>query len=39
MGVDIAHLIFEAFRNADDQIIDDGLHCPECGDVLAGAMV
>ena len=39
MGVDVAHLVFEAFCNADDQVVDEGFNCAEGGDVLAGTVV
>jgi hypothetical protein len=39
MGVHVAHLVLVAFRDADDQVVDDGLNGAERGDVLAAAVV
>lgn len=39
MGIDISHLILEALRNADDQVVDDGFDGSECCNVLAGTMM
>ena len=39
MGVDISHLVFETFRDADDEVVDEGADGAEGGDVLAGAVV
>ena len=39
MCVDVSHLVFEAFCNSDDQVVDKGLDGPEGGDVLASAVV
>ena len=39
MGVDIAHLVLEAFGDTNDEVVDDGLDCAESGHVLARAMV
>ena len=39
MCVDVSHLVLESFRNADNQIVDDGFDCAESGDIFAGTMV
>lgn len=39
MGIDISHLILEALRNADDQVVDDGFDGSESCNVLAGTMM
>ena len=39
MGVDVSHLVFEAFRDTDDHVVDEGLDGSESSDVLSGAMV
>jgi len=39
MGVDVSHLVLEAFCDTNDQVVDDGSHCAEGGDVLSGAVV
>ena len=39
MGVDVAHLVPEASRDADDQVVDDGLDGPKGGHILACAVV
>jgi hypothetical protein len=39
MGIDVSHLILEALRDADNQVVDQGSDCAESSDVLAGAMV
>lgn len=39
MGVDVSHLVLEAFRDTDDQVVDDGADGSEGSDVLADAMV
>lgn len=39
MGVDISHLILEALRNADNQVVDDGFDSSERSNILAGTMV
>ena len=39
MGIDISHLVLVAFRNADDQIVDEGLHGPQGCNVLSRAVV
>lgn len=39
MGVDVSHLVLEAFRDTDDQVVDDGADGSEGGDVLADTMV
>lgn len=35
MGVDVAHLVLEAFGDANDQVVDDGAYCAESSDILA----
>jgi hypothetical protein len=39
VGVDVAHLVLEALGDTDDQVVDEGAHCPEGGDGLAAAVV
>lgn len=39
MGVDVSHLVLEAFRDADDQVVDEGADGSEGGDGLADTMV
>lgn len=39
MSVDVAHLVLEAFGDADDQVVDDGPDGAEGSDGLALAMV
>lgn len=39
MGVDVSHLVLEPFRDADYEVVDDGLDCAEGSDVFTGAMV
>ncbi len=39
MSIDVSHLVLEALRYADDQVVDVGSDCSEGGDVLARAMV
>ena len=39
MRIDISHLVFEPFRNTEDEIVDDCLDCAEGSDVLTSAMV
>lgn len=39
MGVDVSHLVLEAFRDTDDQVVDEGADCSEGGDGLADTMV
>jgi len=39
MGIDESHLVLEALRDADNQVVDQGSDCAESSDVLAGAMV
>jgi len=39
MCVDVAHLVFESLRNADDQVVDEGADGAESCDVLPGAVV
>jgi hypothetical protein len=39
MGVDVAHLVLEAFGDADDQVVDEGADGAEGGDILSVAVV
>jgi hypothetical protein len=39
MGIDVSHLVLEALRDADNQVVDQGSDSAESSDVLAGAMV
>ncbi len=39
MGVDVAHLVLEALRHSDYQVVDERADCAERGDVLARAVV
>lgn len=39
MGVDISHLILEALRNTDNQVVDYGFDGSECCNILAGTMM
>jgi hypothetical protein len=39
MGVDVSHLVLEAFRDTDDQVVDDRADCSEGGDILTDTMV
>lgn len=39
MCVDISHLILEALRDADYQVVDEGLDCAKCSYTLASAVV
>lgn len=39
MCVDVSHLIFETFRDSNDEVVDEGFDCAECGDVFASAVV
>jgi len=39
MSVDISHLILEAFRDTNDQVVDEGSDCAEGGDILSGTVV
>jgi len=39
MGIDVAHLVLEALRHADDEIIDKSPDGAKRGNVLAVAMV
>jgi hypothetical protein len=39
MRVHVAHLVLEAPGHADDEVLDDGFHRADGGDVLAGAVV
>ena len=39
VSVDVAHLVFETFRDPDDEVVDDCLDGSEGSDVLARAVV
>ena len=39
MCVDVSHLVLEAFRDPNDQVVDEGFDCAECGHIFASAMV
>ena len=39
MGIDVSHLVLEALRYTDNQVVDEGSDGSESGDVLAGAVV
>ncbi len=39
VSIDISHLVFEAFCDTSNQVLDDGLHSSEGSDVLSRAMV
>ena len=39
VGVDISHLVFEAPRHADDEIVDDGLDGAQRSHALARSMM
>jgi len=39
MGVYVAHLVLVALCHADDEVMDEGSHCPKRGDVFPRAMV
>lgn len=39
MGIDISHLILEALRNADNQVVDDGFDRSKCCNILAGTVM
>lgn len=39
MGIDISHLILEALRNADNQVVDEGFDGSERCNILAGTMM
>ncbi len=39
VGVDVAHLVPETSRDADDQVVEEGLDGPECGNVLSCAVM
>ena len=39
MGVDVSHLVLEALRNADDQVVDECSDRSESSDALARAVV
>lgn len=39
MGVDVAHLVLEAFRDTDDQVVDERANGSEGGDILASAVM
>jgi hypothetical protein len=39
VSIDVSHLVFEAFCDTSDQVLNDGLHSSEGSDVLSRAMV
>ena len=39
MCIDVSHLVLEAFRDPNDQVVDETFDCTESGDVFASAMV
>lgn len=39
MGVDVAHLVLETSRDADDEVVDEGFDGPEGGHVLPYAVM
>ena len=39
MRVDVSHFVFEAFRDPNNEIIDEGFDCAERGHVFASAMM
>lgn len=39
MGIDISHLILEALRNADNQVVDEGFDGSQRCNILAGTMM
>lgn len=39
MGVHISHFILKTLRDANDQVVNDGLDSSECSNVFACAMV
>jgi hypothetical protein len=39
MSIDVSHLVLEALRDTDDQVLDDGLDRPKGSDVLPRSMV
>jgi hypothetical protein len=39
MGVNVTHLVFVAFGDANDEIVYDCADCTESSDILARAMV
>lgn len=39
MGIDVSHLILEALRNADNQVVDEGFDGSERCNILAGTMM
>lgn len=39
MCVDISHLVLEALRDADNEVVDEGLDCAKCRHTLASAVV
>jgi hypothetical protein len=39
MGIDITHLVLEAFCNTNNQVVDESSDCSESSDVLSCAVV
>jgi hypothetical protein len=39
MGIDVSHLVFEALRDTDNQVVNQGSDCAESSDILASAVV
>lgn len=39
MGIDVSHLVLEAFRDTNDQVVDQRSDGAESGDILAGTVV
>lgn len=39
MRIDVSHFVLESSRDADDQVVDEGLDGAESGHVLACAMM
>lgn len=39
MGVHVAHLVFESFRDADDKVVDERFDGPQSSHVFPYAMV
>jgi hypothetical protein len=39
MCVDVSHLVLEALRDTDDQVVDESADCAEGGDVLSSTVV
>lgn len=39
MGIDVTHLVLEALRYTDDQVVDEGADGSESGDILTDTVV